>query len=124
MPVMDCKWCSIRVVKHSEELTRAFIGYITGSPMTQAALIELVGASFRSSTRSYGRNQPCRLADWLLPDAGEELSVLLSHQDVGQHGSQPLDALFGRVLLEHAEEFLLHFGLVAEDLLHLREAQW
>lgn len=64
------------------------------------------------------------MAGWLLPDAGEELSVLLSHQDVGQDGSQPLHALFGRVLLQHAEELLLHVRLVAENLLHLREARW
>lgn len=50
--------------------------------------------------------------------------MFFSHQDVRQDGSQPLDTFFSRVLLQHAEEFLLHFGLVAEDLFHLREVQW
>lgn len=63
------------------------------------------------------------MAAWLLPDAGEELSVLLGHQDIRQDGSQPLHTLFGRVLLQHAEQFLLHIGFVAENLLHLREAR-
>lgn len=92
--------------------------------MTQAALIEFVVSFFLSSSRSNGRSPYGWMVGWHLPDAGEELSVFLSHQDVGQDGSQPLDTLFSRVLLQHAEEFLLHLGLFAEDLFHLREAQW
>lgn len=108
------------MIKNSEDLTRAFIGYITGSLMTQAALIEWVVAFFLSRSRS---SLAGLLADWLLPDAGEELSVLFSHQDVGQHRGQPLNTLFSSVLFQHTEESLLHFRLIAQDLFHLRKAQ-
>lgn len=58
----------------------------------------------------------------LLPDAGDELSVLVSSEHVGQDRSQPLHFLFGSVLLQHAEELFFHFGIVAKNLLDLREA--
>lgn len=47
MKVVICK----KKKKHSEDLTRAFISYITGSPMTQAVLIEFAVAFFLSGSR-------------------------------------------------------------------------
>lgn len=60
---------------------------------------------------------------WLLPDAGEELSMLISGEYVGQNRGQPLYTLFGGVLLEHTEEFLFHLRFITEDLLDLRRVR-
>ena len=40
---------------------------------------------------------------FLSPDAGYELSMLISGEYVGQDRGQPLDPLLGCVLLQHAE---------------------
>lgn len=58
---------------------------------------------------------------WLLPDAGDELPMLISGEYVGQDRGQPLDSLLGCVLLQHREEFLLHFRFIAYNLVNLTE---
>lgn len=50
---------------------------------------------------------------WLLPDVGEELAMLVSGEYVWQDGSQPIDSLLGCVLLQHREQSLFHFRLIA-----------
>ncbi len=58
---------------------------------------------------------------WLLPDAGDELSMLISGEYVGQDRRQPIHSLLGCVLLQHGEEFLFHFRLITQNLVDLTE---
>ena len=49
--------------------------------------------------------------------------MLISGENVWQDRGQPLDSLLGSVLLQHSEEFLLHFRFIAQDLVNLMEIQ-
>lgn len=56
-----------------------------------------------------------------IPDAGDELTMLLGGEYVGQNRGQPFDFLLTRVLLQRAEEPLFDFRVVTQNLVHLEK---
>lgn len=54
-----------------------------------------------------------------IPDAGDELAMLLSGEYVGQDRGQPFHLLFSCVLLQCTKEPLLHFWVITQNLFHL-----
>lgn len=49
---------------------------------------------------------------WLLPDARDELSMLISGENLRQDRSQPLHSLLCCILLQHSEELLFYFRFI------------
>lgn len=56
-----------------------------------------------------------------IPDAGDELTMLLGGEYVGQNRGQPFNFLLTRVLLQSAEEPLFDFRVVTQNLVHLNK---
>lgn len=54
-----------------------------------------------------------------IPDAGDELTMLLSGEDVRQDRGQPFHFLFPSVLLQCNKEALFHVRVITQYLLHL-----
>lgn len=56
-----------------------------------------------------------------IPDAGKELTMLLSGEYVRENRGQPFEFLFTCVLLQRTEEPLFHFRFITENLIHLNK---
>lgn len=54
-----------------------------------------------------------------IPDAGDELTMLLSGEYVRENRGQPFDFLLTCVLLQSTKEPLFHFQVITQNLFHL-----
>lgn len=54
-----------------------------------------------------------------IPDARDELTMLLSGEYVRENRGQPFEFLFACVLLQRTEEPLFHFRFITQNLIHL-----
>lgn len=54
-----------------------------------------------------------------IPDARDELTMLLSGEYVRENRGQPFDFLFTCVLLQCTKQPLFHFRVITQNLFHL-----
>lgn len=55
----------------------------------------------------------------MIPDARDELTMLLSGEYVRENRGQPFELLFTCVLLQRAKEPVFHFRFIAQNLIYL-----